>query len=127
MGSDLCPDSVKQAAQQPAAQRSASGSGSSLSRIFTRSTSAPAAPAAPACRTQYKICGDVLAVAKRCRETFGCRAFSYDGRCGYLKSSDGPRRSRTGWCACARAAVMSTVSSAACCVLRRLPVLGRQR
>jgi hypothetical protein len=97
MGNDLCPDAVKQAAQQPAAQRS--GSSSSLSRIFTRSPSAPAAPAAPApqCRSQFKLCGDVLAVLKRCRETFGCRAVSYDGRCGYLKSSDGPRRSRTGW------------------------------
>jgi hypothetical protein len=100
----MCPPGVKQQAAPPAPPPR---TGSSLTRLFSGSSSSSSSKSsrmaqeagtrAPACRAAYKVCGDVVAVAERCKQTLGCRAFTYDGRCGYLKSAGGPRTARRGW------------------------------
>lgn len=92
-GNDLCPEGPKQqATPQPAPQRS-----STFGRLFgSNRQTAPLPPPAPAC-TPQKFCGPLPTVLQRCKATAGCRAVSYDGRCGALKKSAEPRRNRRGW------------------------------
>jgi hypothetical protein len=93
-GNDLCP----QAAKQPAAAPPTTTERGTLSRIFSRNSNskAPAPPPAPAC-TPTKYCGTVQTVLQRCKATPGCKAVSYDGKCGLLKTASEPRRGRPGW------------------------------
>lgn len=92
-GNDLCPKAEKPAAAAPQTTTERG----TLSRIFSRNRNeAPAPPPVPSC-TPTKFCGPVQTVLQRCKTTPGCKAVSYDGKCGLLKTASGPRRGRPGW------------------------------
>lgn len=93
-GHDLCPEAAKRpVAPPPAPQRSSS----TLGRLFAPSPPRAPAPAPVAACTPERLCGPVQIVLQRCKNTPGCRAVSYDGRCGVLKTSPQPRRNKRGW------------------------------
>jgi hypothetical protein len=42
-------------------------------------------------------CGDLNSVKKVCAGRADCAGFTYNGKCGYLKTAVGGTKSRSGW------------------------------
>lgn len=80
-----------------------------LSPIATTSRRLNAYPSSRPCHAATQVCGSLDAVIERCNRG-RCAAFTWDGKCGYLKNAAGPVKYREGFVKYTRNAPVAPVA-----------------